>query len=43
VHRRGREAMISVTQKASDEFKEIMKSVDGSGGKMMRINFVTFG
>ncbi len=35
--------MISVTQKASDEFKEIMRSVDGSGDKMMRINFVTFG
>jgi hypothetical protein len=35
--------MISLTQKASDKFKEIMKSVVGSGEKMMRINFITFG
>lgn len=35
--------MISVTQKAYDKFKEIQKSVEGSGDKMMRINFVTFG
>lgn len=35
--------MISVTQKACDKFKEIQKSGEGSGGKMMRINFLTFG
>jgi len=35
--------MISVTQKASDKFKEILKSGEGSGDKMMRINFEAFG
>ena len=35
--------MISVTQKAADKFNEIMKSGQGSEGKMMRINFQGFG
>jgi len=34
--------MISVTQKAADKFNELLKS-EGSEGKMMRINFQSFG